>query len=123
MRLEVQQSIMAKAFRDNKSPFERENETFRWSGSTRVKSKNTGLTYDVEVILHLKTQPRLAEQMSACLVKEEGVRIEDLFIAAMLDPKLDGSIAMNGLPKDNIEKNLGKFVKKLNEAREKTKED
>lgn len=114
MRLEVQQSIINKAFRENKVPFSREAEAFHWSGTTRVTSKNTGLTYQVQVGLSLKTSTRLAEQMSACLLKPEGVRMEDLLIAGMIDPKLGGFIEMNGLPKDKIETNLGKFIKKLN---------
>ncbi|KPV41961.1 hypothetical protein [Alicyclobacillus ferrooxydans] len=114
MRLEVQQSIMNKAFRDNKVPFSQEADAFRWSGTTKVTSKNTGRTYQVEVKLTLKTSARLADQMSACLLKPEGVRMEDLLIAGMIDPKLNGSIEMNGLPKDKIEANLGKFIKKLN---------
>ncbi|QSO49382.1 hypothetical protein [Alicyclobacillus mengziensis] len=113
MRVEVQQTIMKKAFRENKSPFVRDADAFHWSGTTTVTSKNTGITYDVEVEVSLTTNSRLTEQMSACLLKAEGVRMEDLLIAEMIDPKLQGSIDIKGLPKDKIETNLSKFIKKV----------
>jgi len=118
MRLTVQQSIINKAFREIKSPFVRNMDVFRWSGMTQVKSQNTGKTYDVEIDLSLKTTPRLTEQVSLCLLKSDGVRMEDLLIAAMIDPKLAGSIVMKGLPKEKIETNLGKFIKMLNKPSE-----
>ncbi|MDQ0190276.1 hypothetical protein [Alicyclobacillus cycloheptanicus] len=42
--------------------------------------------------------------------------MEDLLIAGMIDPKLDGSLEMKGLPKDKLETSLGKFIRKLNKA-------
>lgn len=114
MRLTVQQSIINKAFRENKSPFERDVDVFRWSGMTKVRSQNTGKTYEVEITLSLKTNPRLADQVAMCLLKSDGIRMEDLLIVGMIDPKLDGSIEMKGLPKDKMETNLGKLIKMLN---------
>lgn len=114
MQPEVQQKIISKAFRNNKIPFVREGETFHWFGKTRVTSKNTGIVYPIEVSLSLTTSARLAEQVSACLLKSEGIRMEDLMIAGMIDPKLRGRIDIKGLPKDKLETDLGRFIKKLN---------
>ena len=116
MKLDMQKTIISKAFRDNKSSFVRDAQMFNWSGTTKVKSKNTGLSYEVEVVLSLKTNARLSEQISTCLLKPEGVRIEDLLIVGLIDPKLDGSIQLKGIPTDKIETSLGKFIKKLNKS-------
>lgn len=118
MRPEVQQSIINKAFRKNQIPFVQTGDTFEWSGTTKVTSKNSGISYDVEVTLLLKTSPRLAAQMAACLVKPEGVRMEDLLIAGMIDPRMIGRIDIKGIPKDKIETDLGKFIKKVNQLAE-----
>lgn len=119
MRLEVQQAIINKAFRRNKIPFNQNADTFDWSGATKVTSKNSGITYDIEITLSLKTNPRLAGQMAACLVKPEGVRMEDLVIAGMIDPRLKGTIDVKGLPpKDKVETDLGKFIKKVSQLAE-----
>jgi hypothetical protein len=118
MRLETQQSIINKALKDNKIPFTRNQELFQWTGTTKVKSKASGMSYDVEVGLSIKTNPRMAEQISACLLKVEGIRMEDLMIAGMIDPKLDGLIELKGLPKETFERSVGKFIKKMNKPPE-----
>lgn len=114
MRLETQQAIINKALKDNKTPFTRNQEMFQWVGMTRVKSKASGMSYEVEVALSIKANPRIADQLSACLTKVDGVRMEDLMIAGMIDPKLDGIIELNGLPRETFERSVGKFIKKLN---------
>lgn len=110
VRLEVQKSIVAKALRENQHPFVQEGEQFTWMGKTRVRSKQTGRPYEVEVAITIQSNRRIKEQIEACLLKQE-LRFEDLVIVSVLDTRLPGRIKLSGLPGKEIEHEFSKFMK------------
>jgi hypothetical protein len=115
IRLDVQKAIIEKAQRDNPTPFVQNGARFEWTGTTRVVSKATRRRYEPEVTISLETQPRLAEQVAACVCKE-GVRFEDLVIATMVDPRLRGRIHISGLPRGDEDHDIVRFIKKVEET-------
>ncbi|CAM3985823.1 hypothetical protein [Alicyclobacillus pomorum] len=119
VKLEVQKRIIERAFKKHPLPFDVEQETFRWTGSTKVTSRQTERTYEINVDISLKPNKRLFGEVSACLCKPEGVRFEDLVIVTMIDPKIQGTIRLTGLPRADESHDFAKFVKKVSEAAEK----
>lgn len=114
VRLEVQKSLVEKALRENQGPFVHEDGQFLWNGQTRVRSKQTGRRYEVNVDIAIQSNRRVDEQIAACLIKPE-VRFEDLVIVSMLDSRLAGRIRLSGLPGQDIEHEFGKFLKNVGE--------
>jgi hypothetical protein len=110
VRLEVQRTIVERALRHNPKPFFRQGTHFEWHGSTRVVSKATHRAYEPEVSITVDTQPRLADQIAACLCKDS-IRFEDLVIASMVDTRLRGRIRITGLPKGDADHDLVRFLK------------
>jgi hypothetical protein len=110
VRLDVQRTIIERALRQNPVPFSRQGTHFEWSGSTRVVSKATHRTYEPEVSITIDTQPRLADQIAACLCKAN-LRFEDLVIASMVDTRMRGRVRITGLPRGDEEHDLLRFLR------------
>ncbi|MFD1676321.1 hypothetical protein [Alicyclobacillus fodiniaquatilis] len=116
MRVELQKWVVEKCLRENQAPFTQEAAMFKWSGDTRVKSKKTGRVYPVQVELSVETDRRLNDQLSACLCRSDGVRVEDLRIVHMIHPRLSGKVAITGLPPKDIQVDFSKFLKQIEQT-------
>ncbi|GMA63909.1 hypothetical protein NZD89_01000 [Alicyclobacillus fastidiosus] len=115
---ELQKWVVAKCLKENPAPFEQSGSSFTWAGDTRVKSKQSGLVYPVHVEIHVEADRRTESQLSACLCRVEGVRLEDLQIVHMVSTRLQGKVHISGLPKKDIEVDFNKFVKTIPEGDE-----
>ncbi len=114
----LQKWVVEKCLRENPAPFQQNGTSFTWAGDTRVKSKQSGRVYPVHVEIHVEADKRTENQLSACLCRTEGVRLEDLQIAHMVSTRLHGKVHIAGLPQSDIEVDFNKFVKSIAEEKD-----
>ncbi|WAH37943.1 hypothetical protein [Alicyclobacillus dauci] len=112
-KMDVQKWIIEKCLKENKTPFEQSDTTFTWSGDTRVKNKRTERVYPVHVEIQVQADRRTKDQLSACLCRESGVRVEDLQIVHMINPRINGHINITGLPSHKVQTDFSKFLKQI----------
>lgn len=116
VRLEVQKAVVEKALKENHAAFEDRDGEFQWTGTTRVKSKQSGRAYDVVVDISVQPTRRTKDQIAACLLKPD-LRFEDLLIVSMIDSRIPGHVKISGLPGKDVEHDFMKFLKSVGAAK------